>query len=239
MQQILSMLQQSFLGRAVETQALETLLGTPGVQTATYEKGAVIYDRTHTRRSLGLVVSGEAEITKPQPQGAAVLMNMLGPGGWFGAASMFQSEAYYVTDIRATKRCTVLFLPQEALVDLFAVSRQAMVNYMTFLTGRIYYLNRKIDAVTAGSAEERLALYLLDAQRGQNGESEVVLPVGMNRIAALLGIGRASLYRAVETLEQKGAIRREGKCISILRPQALLHDHGAQATREDHEHDKR
>lgn len=153
MQLIHPLLQKSFLGQGVETEALEALLKAPGVETVRYEKGEGIYDRTHTKRSLGLVLSGEVEVTKPQGQAGTVLMNVLGPGQCFGAASMFQEYGFYVTDIRARKRSSVLFLPQEALMQLFGQSRRAMANYLSFLTGRIFYLNRRIDAYTGGSAE--------------------------------------------------------------------------------------
>ena len=87
-------------------------------------------------------------------------------------------------------------------------------------------------AYTGGSAECRLAMYLLDNQ--QDGvPPKVTLPFGMNKLAELLGIGRASLYRAMETLEKKGIAAREGKCIAILKPNDLLHYDGAQGIRED------
>ena len=146
MQLIHPLLQKSFLGQGVETEALEALLKAPGVETVRYEKGEGIYDRTHTKRSLGLVLSGEVEVTKPQGQAGTVLMNVLGPGQCFGAASMFQEYGFYVTDIHARKRSNILFLPQEALMQLFGQSRRAMANYLSFLTGRIFYLNRRIDA---------------------------------------------------------------------------------------------
>ena len=76
------------------------------------------------------------------------------------------------------KRSNILFLPQEALMQLFGQSRRAMANYLSFLTGRIFYLNRRIDAYTGGSAECRLAMYLLDNQ--QDGvPPKVTLPFGM------------------------------------------------------------
>ncbi|MFR7473244.1 MAG: Crp/Fnr family transcriptional regulator [Christensenellales bacterium] len=121
-------------------------------------------------------------------------------------------------------------------MQLFGQSRRAMANYLSFLTGRIFYLNRRIDAYTGGSAECRLAMYLLDNQ--QDGvPPKVTLPFGMNKLAELLGIGRASLYRAMETLEKKGIVAREGKCIAILKPNDLLHYDGAQGIRRTKQHE--
>ncbi len=99
-------------------------------------------------------------------------------------------------------------------MQLFGQSRRAMANYLSFLTGRIFYLNRRIDAYTGGSAECRLAMYLLDNQ--QDGvPPKVTLPFGMNKLAELLGIGRASLYRAMETLEKKGIAARKGNALQF------------------------
>ena len=84
MQQILSLLRQSFLGQGVDEKALTQLLQAEGVQVVLYEKGACIYDKTHTKQSLGLVLGGKVEITKPQAQGEAVLMNLLGRGNVLG-----------------------------------------------------------------------------------------------------------------------------------------------------------
>ena len=124
----------------------------------------MIYDRTHTKRSLGLVLSGEVEVTKTQGQAGTVLMNVLGPGQCFGAASMFQEYGFY-DGYPCQKAQQHLVLPQEALMQLFGQSRRAMANYLSFLTGGSFYLNRRIDAYTGGSAECRLAMYLLDNQR--------------------------------------------------------------------------
>ncbi len=41
---------------------------------------------------------------------------------------------------------------------------------------------------------------------------------GYSQLARALNLGRASLYRALETLEAEGRIRREGKRILLLSP---------------------
>ena len=69
----------------------------------------------------------------------------------------------------------------------------------------------QLDTVSAGSAERKLAQYLLEVG---GGTDEVT--TSATRLSALIGVGRASLYRAFEELEQEGAILREGKLIRIL-----------------------
>ncbi len=218
MDQTLPLLQNCFLGKGLSQQDLAGLLASLDVSTETFEKGALLYAPHQYQQRLALVLSGQVEVYKLPQHGAPVLLNVLKKGDLFGAASMFHSYGYYITQVQAKQKSQVLFIGQQALLHLLSHNATALENYITFLTGRIYFLNRKIDAYTSGSAESKLALYLADQM---DGGGRVELLFGMNKLAALLNIGRASLYRAVEQLEQKGVLRREGKTIVVLQPDVL------------------
>ena len=70
---------------------------------------------------------------------------------------------------------------------------------------------------TAGSAEDKLAVYLYSL-----GSSEDTVTVGsMSSLASQLGISRASLYRAVENLVSVGAVKYDGKAFTIIDRQKL------------------
>ena len=86
-----------------------------------------------------------------------------------------------------------------------------MYSYISFLSERIKFLNRKILYYTAGSAERRLALYLTSFP------SDTVTPdLPMNALADLLDIGRASLYRAFDRLSEDGFITRDQNTVIII-----------------------
>ena len=75
-----------------------------------------------------------------------------------------------------------------------------------------------IYTLTAGSAERRLAVFLLDYEQ----DGVFIPPCPMNRLAELLGIGRASLYRAIDALCAEGLIEKQGKNIHLRNKDALL-----------------
>ena len=85
-------------------------------------------------------------------------------------------------------------------------------NYISYLSQRILFLNEKISVLSAGTAEERLKLLLL--QRGS-------LKCSMTSLSQELNLGRASLYRAIASLESKGIIRQEKNSIVILDDKGL------------------
>jgi CRP-like cAMP-binding protein len=113
-----------------------------------------------------------------------------------------------------------LFIPQDAIEELFSKSMLAVKNYIAFLAGRVQFLNRKIEGFTLDGATQRLAMYLIDHS---DTDGKVALPFGMNKLAAQLSIGRASLYRAEQILVQKGLIERSGRMIHILSLELLSH----------------
>jgi len=89
--------------------------------------------------------------------------------------------------------------------------------YISFLSGRIRFLNRKIAFYTSGSAERRVALYL-----SSFNSDEIEPDIPMNSLCELLDIGRASLYRAFDKLTDDGFIKRDGDKINIVNRQAML-----------------
>ena len=73
-------------------------------------------------------------------------------------------------------------------------------------------MNDRIAALTAGDAQQKLAVYLLNS-----GGAEC----SMTELSQSLNIGRASLYRALEEMENRGLILRGKKSVSILDPDGI------------------
>lgn len=179
---------------------------------AAFKKGEYLYTRREFQRALGILLEGRVEITREE-EGRKVVMNLLKPGGIFGAAALYGNEEEYVTDIRAVERCTVLFLSQEHLSAIMEQDFRVAENYIRFLSGRIRFLNQRIAGFTGGAADRRLALYLLE-HRGGNGN--VLLPRSMVDLAAALNVGRSSLYRSLDALSDAGIIARTKDGIAVL-----------------------
>ena len=106
---------------------------------------------------------------------------------------------------------------RDCIEKLLSRDSAVTLNYLTFLANRIDYLNGKITMVTAGSVERKLALYLCSL-----GEDNIKVPVSFSTLCDMLDIGRASLYRALDTLVADGCIEREGSFVQILDKNKLL-----------------
>ncbi len=216
--ELAALLRDCFLFQGMPADVAAETLNRPGCTYAAFGAGEALYTPSRFRRAVALLAHGEAAAYKPHASERTVL-NTFGPGAVFGVAAVFAPQGRYVAQIEAKKPCRVLFLSQPLLEELFELDIRAAKNYIAYLSGRIRYLNGRIDGFTADSAVEKLALFLWDLYARQ-GET-MVLPCDMTKLSATLDLGRASLYRAFGRLKADGILDRSGKDVFLLDPQGL------------------
>ena len=164
---------------------------------------------------IGFVLSGGAHV-QTADESRRVLLRTLSPGDAFGVAGMF-CEAPTVSKIYANGACRCVCFSEQAVSRLLETSDTFRRNYIGFLSDRIRFLNRKITYLTAGSAERRLALYLISF-----GQDQVELTDSISALSDLLNLGRASLYRAFDKLTEDGYLLKQGRHITLLHAEAML-----------------
>ncbi len=147
-----------------------------------------------------------------------VLLRSFAPYEMFGISNLFTDQPF-ATRIVAKTDCKVLVLHKEFLIYLIDHDAKVRYQYIALLAQKTLYLNQKISCLTAGSAEQRLAFWL-DAHATDN---TVTLDLPMNALCTMLDIGRASLYRAFDKLEQDGFITKEHKTVRIIDRDRMIH----------------
>ncbi len=184
-----------------------------------FSSGETIYSSDHFSHSLGILLTGKAQVKKTRDQGSPLTMAILAAGDIFGMAAVFFPTETYVREIKAINECRIVFFSQEVMERLFQTKPDLALSYIRLLSQRIHFLNGKIDAFTGHDSRSRLVAFLwenMDAEKG-----EVLLPYSVKSLGERLGIARASLYRAFDALETDGLIKREGKRILIPNLQLL------------------
>lgn len=197
---------------------VDALAGTPGCATADFERGDVIYGHENFLRALAVLLSGSALVTRDTADGGSLVMSRLYPGSIFGAAAIFGGGERYASVITALERTRAVFIPEAVFREAMRDNPRLAENYIRYLTERIAFLNRRIYCLAAGTAEQKLASFLLGFLREGVPEK---LPVSMTDMAKLLNMGRASLYRAMEGLVRVGAVSRTGNNITIINKKIL------------------
>ncbi len=188
---------------------LDSIIYDSRCETVLHKAGEDIYSADKFRRAIGIVMSGTAICNSSLNGG--VTMRLLSKHECFGVAAVFSGDTRYVSYISAKTECTVLFIPEEVISEAIERISNFARNYITFLTTRIQYLNTLVDAYSSPSIEVRLARYIVAYVGGR----DVPFNLNMTALSKALGIGRASLYRALYELEKQCLITRKNGRINV------------------------
>lgn len=194
---------------------LKNALSCDETEMVDYKRGETIYSGEHFRFSIGFIVRGGAKVFKSE---SGVIISKLSENSIFGCAALFYGKDHFVNEIVATKDTRVFYIDKSVIVKLMQLDTTFSVSYIRYLSDRILFLNRRIVNFTGGTAESRLANYLLSCFADYKTYE---LDRSMSQLAVSLDIGRASLYRAFEALENGNAVQRDGKYIRLIDKETL------------------
>ncbi len=165
-----------------------------------------------TENEIAVILKGSVTVTK-QTGEKRLLMRILNVGSVSGVASLFGEEHSALTALTAQKNTEAIFFDHDTVSNLVESNGAFAMSYIRFLTSRIRFLNGRIKAYTVLGAEAKLAYHLYLSDEAETGKIE--LPVSLSKLADMLDMGRASLYRAFDALEKDDIIKRNGKCVVV------------------------
>ena len=188
-----------------------------GEKTYTKELAAntLAYSSRSSNLKVAIILTGSARVYIGEGNEKA-LIRTIKAGDIFGVANLYDDEAPFPTQIITATGARILFIDGKDFKEFIENDPQATRNYISFLSKKIVYLNKKLATLTAGSSEKRLASHIYEHQVGG-----VFSVSSMSELANILQMGRASLYRGVDILTENQLIERSGKTFVITNEQAL------------------
>lgn len=205
---IKSYLKENFiLFKNLNQNEIDKILLYDGIYEENFSQGDIMQNNK-TLCKIGIIVKGKAIIKSGED---GVIIKKLEKNDVFGVASLFDNPKH-LTSVIATTDCSIITMNKSFIENCIKENNKIALNYIEVLAKRVSFLNTKINAYTAKSAENKLYTYLLQLPRLNN---EIELTVDMSTIAKMLGIGRATLYRAFDKLENNGIIIKNDKKIIL------------------------
>lgn len=168
-------------------------------------------EKYEINNSLVLFVSGKADIVK-ESETRSAYMKSVSERTLLGLATLFSSEGEYISTLVAKTDVTLLLFSESFVTSLVKADPEFSLRLVRLLCQKVRYLNRRIDFYTCTDAEEKVREFLI---RSSDDSGTVVM--SMSRLSETLGIARASLYRAITALEEKGYIIKDGKKIQLIK----------------------
>jgi len=176
-----------------------------------FKKDEIIYSAEHFENAIGFIVKGSAFALCDN--NSDVHIKTFESGSCFGAAAVFGGERYVSTVVAKTD-IEVMFITEEQLKKIFLEYPVTSLNYIKFLSEKVRFLNKKMSLLSCQNAEDTVMKYLTSSA---DSDGYAQLPKSMTLLSKMLGLGRASLYRSLDTLERGGNIVRENNRIKVIK----------------------
>lgn len=211
-------LSSTFLFRGVDLNIISKLCSSKAVEICHFKKDDIIYSKYDFKKNVGFVIEGTCEILRSSDGQNDVAINTISENGSFGILTVFSDRAEFPTTIKATRNTTIAFIDKPTVLALTKKNTTIAMNVIAFMSERISFLNERLNTFSGSTVEEKLASYLIFLSKSAGSMSFVFSKA---KAAEAIGAGRASVYRAITGLADKGMISLNGKIIIIIDPLGL------------------
>ena len=143
-----------------------------------------------------------------------IRMSTFHAGNMFAPAFLFAQVRKYPVMVQATTNTKVLRILSADFEQLLELYSRLYKNFTVILSNLIAGLTKKVGMLLL-SVRDKIIFFLKEEQRHQQSNT-IRLSMSRQELADHFGIQKYSLQRALNELQESGAIRIDGKTIEIL-----------------------
>jgi len=174
-----------------------------------------------------IVESGEVELLS-RHGGRRSLVSIQRAGGVFGDVPMLCALAFPF-DAVARRDSRLLVVGHDELLDILSRHPAIGLRWLSSAVKRLEHANRRLAALASGDVAARVTVLLADEVAGQpDHDRPIEIDLTQSEIAALLGVGRQAVNRAIQKLADDHVVRTAYGRVLVDDPAALL-DRGGRA----------
>ena len=201
----------------VSREGLEELGGCCHLKT--FAKGEVLFHCGDRADGFYVVVEGELEVFRTRDHLREQTLHLVQEGEVCGEVPIF-SGGSYPAGARARRPLRTLYVPGDAFLDLAHRHPEMLLEMLAVLSKRLRRFTDVIASLSLKDVQARLADYLLELVRREQGEV-VELPTNRKQLAARLGTIPETLSRVLGKLSEAEILSVSGRKVHILSLQKL------------------
>ena len=162
--------------------------------------------------SIHLVVSGHLSVRVTLASGDTALINILGPGGYFGELALLRADRHRTATVTALEPAETLVLGASAFRALCARHPEVERSMTMLLADRVEELSQRLLESMYVGLDRRLyrrLVDLVDKYAGDDGEADggpVTIPFTQSQLADLAGGTRPSVNQVLQRLVDQGIV---------------------------------
>lgn len=193
--------------------------------TQTFTRGEYLWRAGDQPASLMVVRQGLVKLVRPAPHGRSAICGLFGAGSVIGELALIKGIPFPTSTLAATAT-TVICIPRGEALDALRRDAALSLNLLCSLETRLALLHDKIDVLSAGSVEARLATLLLKfyEQLGDDfddGTSRIPVPLSRQELADLVSTSFETAIRVVARWERAGVVSTDADGFTLKDMAAL------------------
>lgn len=206
-----------FLFDGVEQNQIERLIDPFDFDIRSFNRLEIIYSPEEYEKKMGFVISGQCEVRRSKFEDGGAVLNTLNKYDCFGVLTIFSANEF-PTYIYAKKTSQILFISKPAVDSIIEKNSIVARNVINFLANRIAFLNSRVNTFSGSTVESRLASYLVSCSEHCGS---LTFSINRQKCSTSINAGRASVYRGLSSLSDRGLITFDSKKIIIIDPKGL------------------
>jgi CRP/FNR family transcriptional regulator, cyclic AMP receptor protein len=181
--------------------------------TRTYVRGERVCHFGDRADEIWVVLTGEVKDSVIDAEGYEVIHFVHGPGMTLGEPGFFAVDHSRIVEVIAVETSTLIWLRRRDLVPFMQDHPQVKDRALEALASNSRWQTTMLSSMARRSLTDRLILRLLELAESspERGSGEAMTPkISQSTLAAMIGVSRENVNRALAALAIDGTIRQEG-----------------------------
>jgi CRP-like cAMP-binding protein len=180
--------------------------------------GDVVFRKDDPGDGLYGVLEGRIVVTVDSAQGKELILNMFGPGEFFGEIALLDGKGRTATAV-ARDASRLVFLGRAAFLPFLGEHHETAVRIIAFLCERLRRTTALVEDSTFLSVSTRLAKQL--AVLAASGRGDATIRLSQEELAQMLGVTREMVSRQLAIWREAGVVEIGRGWIKVRNGEAL------------------
>ena len=185
-----------------------------------FPRDAVIFEEGTLGDYMYLIQEGQVKVTKMSEDGREKILELFGPGDFFGDMSLIDREPRSAS-IKTTKACVLMALSRHDFLGLLRQNPDVSMQVIQELSRRLRDADEQIRALLFERVEGRTRQLLVRMAREPVADrpDRLATPaITHQQLADLVGTSRETVTRVIKELKEEGWLEQVGKQYLVAAP---------------------
>jgi CRP/FNR family cyclic AMP-dependent transcriptional regulator len=192
----------------------DTRVLTEHCTTRTFPTHAVLITEGDDTDSLYVILEGEVKVFVSDENGKEVILNMMGPGEYFGELALVD-EGPRSASVMTMEPTKVMVISKSDFKTCLSANPDMAFNLIQALTKQVRALTDNVKSLALMDVYGRVAHTLLDLAKENDGKLVIEQKLTHQDIANMVGASREMVSRILKDLATGGYISVKNKIITI------------------------